>query len=136
MPAASWFGYNSTPTILAFEQESVAQGDAVRRPKLNEISISLPIQKKQHEQVLKQLRVRLVHVAGAKFQELKDIARLSSDIQQSFKQLTLWAGSHRLHADLDSCDSDTPQPLRRESRAAHLALAGASGGSKIARWEL
>ena len=81
MPTASRFGCDSTPTIFALEQKRVTQNDTVHRPKLNEISVSLPIEKKQHEQVLTQLRVRLVHLADAILQEWNGIARRFSDIQ-------------------------------------------------------
>jgi len=81
MPVASRFGRDSAPTILALEQKRVAQGDAVHCPKLDEVSVSLPIEKKQNEQVLKQLSVRLVHVAGAIFHETSGIACSFSDSQ-------------------------------------------------------
>jgi hypothetical protein len=81
MPVASWFGRDSAPTIIVFEQKRVAQGDAIHCPKLDEKSVSLSIEKKQHEQVLKQLRVRLAHVAGAILHESSGIAPIFSDSQ-------------------------------------------------------
>jgi hypothetical protein len=71
VPTARRFGDDAAPTISSFEQEGIAVFDAVHRAELDEKSVSLFLKKKQNKQILKQLSVRIVPVAGAILQKRK-----------------------------------------------------------------